>query len=166
MARVRTPKTPFAERLNDVLVVYDDDFPKEKLAERLGVSFGTLQNYRRGERNPNVEFLETLKGLSGVNIEWLVTGEGIAFDPEKLDVPVSAAAQMNMKDGYVKAIVDRLIQVHSKTDRPINQELFWWVVTTVHQEFVERFDGADASADEMEPILDAFIDQQAKKAGW
>lgn len=163
MARPKRPETPLAERLVKVIGIYEKD---HDLPAALAVGKSALSEYQRGTKIPRGDFFERLHKLTNVNLNWLLTGEGVAFDPEVADVPLSAATQMNMRDSYVKAIVDRLIQVHSKTERPINQELFWWVVTTVHQELVERFDGADASADEMEPILDAFIDKQAKKAGW
>jgi len=52
---------------------------QEKLAEILGVKRNTLSNWERGENEMNYEAMLILYNKFGVNINWLLTGEGSMF---------------------------------------------------------------------------------------
>ena len=52
---------------------------QEKLAEILGVKRNTLSNWERGENEMNYEAMLILHSKFGVNINWLLTGEGSMF---------------------------------------------------------------------------------------
>lgn len=51
----------------------------KEFSEVSGVSYRSLQNYLSGEREPNVAGLLSLCTHMGVNINWLLTGEGEMF---------------------------------------------------------------------------------------
>jgi len=51
-----------------------------ELAEKLGVSTGSIQNYEVGKREPNYNFMLLLCELLNVNLNWFVTGKGEMFN--------------------------------------------------------------------------------------
>jgi transcriptional regulator with XRE-family HTH domain len=50
------------------------------MAQKLGVTLNTYQRYELGDRNLTVEKLQQLRKLFGVNLNWLLTGEGGMFE--------------------------------------------------------------------------------------
>jgi len=79
MARPEKIKTPVGQRLSDVRK--ELGFPeRQPFAEALGVPKTTLGNYERGDRDPDLLLLSEYRDRFGVNINWLVTGEGEMFD--------------------------------------------------------------------------------------
>lgn len=56
------------------------DPDRDAFANRLGISKGALANYERGDRIPDSTVLAAYRKTLGVNISWLVTGEGSMFD--------------------------------------------------------------------------------------
>lgn len=53
----------------------------QKLADELSVSISSVQQYERGTREPNYNFLYKLNTVLNVNINWLMTGKGNMFNP-------------------------------------------------------------------------------------
>lgn len=51
-----------------------------ELAEKLGVSTGSIQNYEVSKREPNYNFMLLLCELLNVNLNWFVTGKGEMFN--------------------------------------------------------------------------------------
>ncbi|MDG6235424.1 helix-turn-helix domain-containing protein [Glaesserella parasuis] len=49
-----------------------------KFSERSGINYRSVQNYMRGEREPNSEAYLKFAQL-GININWLLTGQGEMF---------------------------------------------------------------------------------------
>ncbi|WP_040977409.1 helix-turn-helix domain-containing protein [Necropsobacter massiliensis] len=49
-----------------------------KFSERSGINYRSVQNYMRGEREPNAEAFLKFAQL-GININWLLTGQGEMF---------------------------------------------------------------------------------------
>lgn len=49
---------------------------QKEIAERFGVKQQTWANYERGERNPSLELLAQIGVGEGVDLHWLLTGEG------------------------------------------------------------------------------------------
>lgn len=70
-----TPKTPLAERLKSVreLVSAED---RDGFAEACGISKTAVGNYERGDSAPGAEALQKYHQASGVDLTWLITGEG------------------------------------------------------------------------------------------
>ncbi|OOF65148.1 helix-turn-helix domain-containing protein [Rodentibacter sp. Ppn85] len=53
------------------------------------IPYSSLQNYLRGEREPNVDTLVKLSIHLGINLNWLLTGKGTMF-VEMSNSPVTA----------------------------------------------------------------------------
>lgn len=51
-------------------------------AEQTGIAYRTLQGYVGGEREPNAEGMTGI-AKAGVNLNWLVSGEGEMFQSEQ-----------------------------------------------------------------------------------
>lgn len=68
-----------SERLRQVCEAKNWKFTD--LAEQTGIAYRTMQGYIGGEREPNAE---GMLGISraGVNLNWLVSGEGDMFQTE------------------------------------------------------------------------------------
>ncbi|MET3559797.1 transcriptional regulator with XRE-family HTH domain [Bartonella japonica] len=82
MARPETEsKTIFGKRLRYVRLALGDP-SRETLAKSFSMTKNSIAFYERGEREPNLSVLQTYRTLYGVNINWLLTGQGKMFDDE------------------------------------------------------------------------------------
>ncbi len=72
MARPSKPKTALAQRLIDVR----GQVTREDFARSIEVIPGTYANYERGDAEPNSSVLGNLARVHGVNLHWLLTGQG------------------------------------------------------------------------------------------
>ncbi|EJF94531.1 helix-turn-helix domain-containing protein [Bartonella taylorii] len=82
MARPETEsKTIFGKRLRYVRLALGDP-SREALAKSFSMTKNSIAFYERGEREPNLSVLQTYRTLYGVNINWLLTGQGKMFDSE------------------------------------------------------------------------------------
>ena len=70
------------------LIMYSENLKKLRkelrvtaleLADNLGISANSINNYENGRRKPNFEFLELLVQVYNVNLNWLITGKGEMF---------------------------------------------------------------------------------------
>ncbi|NCG55224.1 helix-turn-helix domain-containing protein [Serratia fonticola] len=59
----------------------------KELAERSGMPYRSLQNYLRGEREPNNDALLVLRTHLGISVDWLLTGEGDMYLSEAESAP-------------------------------------------------------------------------------
>lgn len=77
------PKTPLAQRLRELRRMRGD-LQRNELAKLSGVSVTAIATYERGEREPAASVLAAYAEVFGVNLNWLLTGEGEMFaDPSK-----------------------------------------------------------------------------------
>lgn len=74
----KEPKTPLGARLRGIRKKLND-VEREKFAQSLGISKNTLAYYERGERTPDADVLERYRLIFGIDINWLLTGEGNMF---------------------------------------------------------------------------------------
>ncbi|GGB55368.1 hypothetical protein GCM10011316_29280 [Roseibium aquae] len=72
MARPSKPKTELAQRL----VTIRGDLTRAEFCARLGISDSTYATYERGDRTPDAILLARLTVDCGVDLHWLLTGEG------------------------------------------------------------------------------------------
>lgn len=72
------PKTELGKRLREVRLALGDPL-RDDAARKLGVSKSSIANYERGERVPDASVLETYRRKYGVDINWLLTGDGKMF---------------------------------------------------------------------------------------
>ncbi|HED4419939.1 TPA: helix-turn-helix transcriptional regulator [Pasteurella multocida] len=68
-----------SERLK--LVCEQKNWKIKEFAELTGLPYRTMQGYIGGEREPNAEGMTALAKV-GVNLNWLVSGEGEMFQSE------------------------------------------------------------------------------------
>jgi transcriptional regulator with XRE-family HTH domain len=88
MARPLKPRTPLAARLIEVRDALGFRENRNSFAERLGLLPDTLGSYERGVAAPAPDVLARYHKEFGVNISWLVSGDGIALeDPSKAPAP-------------------------------------------------------------------------------
>lgn len=74
--------------VGDRIAALHNGMSRAKFAKLLGIPDTSLGNYERNERKPDIEFLAILRRKTNVNINWVVTGEGMMFeDPSSLKHP-------------------------------------------------------------------------------
>lgn len=66
-------------------------------AEQTGIAYRTLQGYVGGEREPNAEGMTAI-AKAGVNLNWLVSGEGEMFQNIILENAISAQEEKLIAD--------------------------------------------------------------------
>lgn len=102
------PKTPLARRLREFRrQVGDPD--RAAFAKALGLSTNSVSRYERGEQEPSYAAFAAYAEVFGVNLNWLLTGEGELF--------ASAGGQATAKsiDQTLFRQVGRLVgQVHKE----------------------------------------------------
>jgi len=93
MARQEKINTPIGLRLRTLR----GELSRDDFSKLVGVHKNTLGNYERGDRLPEFDFLEKLKAATGVNLDWVISGDGDqkSIDSEftlvpRLDVSASA----------------------------------------------------------------------------
>ncbi len=53
---------------------------QEDISTQIGISYRAYSSYERGEREPNIVFLETLVTKFNINLNWLIAGVGEMFN--------------------------------------------------------------------------------------
>ena len=106
MARPETdPKTPLAKRLRNVRRSLGD-IDRVEFSKALGLSTNSVSRYERGEQEPSYSAFAAYCTVYGVNMNWLLTGEGEMFaDPSKRP----AAAPVPAIDPELFRAVGRLV---------------------------------------------------------
>ncbi|XHC12327.1 helix-turn-helix domain-containing protein [Labrenzia sp. ac12] len=80
----KEPETELAKRLK-LLRKKSDTGDQKSFATALGVSQSALSNYEIGVREPTAAALTAYARVTGVSLDWLLTGEGPMFaDPGKM----------------------------------------------------------------------------------
>lgn len=51
----------------------------QQMADKLGVSQGSIAQYESGKREPNFRFISRLNEVLNVNLNWFVSGQGEMF---------------------------------------------------------------------------------------
>lgn len=75
----------------------------QKMADKLGVSQGSIAQYESAKREPNFNFMLQLNIILNVNLNWFCTGEGEMFNntaPENIS--------SDIKDEIVKTVEEYL----------------------------------------------------------
>lgn len=74
----------------------------QKMADKLGVSQGSIAQYESAKREPNFNFILQLNIVLNVNLNWFCTGEGNMFNsaPENIS--------SNIKDEIIKTVEEYL----------------------------------------------------------
>ncbi len=72
--------------------------PRDSFAKSLGVSEKTLGNYERGDNEPDASVLLAYKQVYGVDVAWLLTGDGPMFSESALPVPGADLVEIPIYD--------------------------------------------------------------------
>ena len=74
----------------------------QKMADKLGVSQGSIAQYESAKREPNFNFILQLNIVLNVNLNWFCTGEGNMFNsaPENIS--------SDFKDEIIKTVEEYL----------------------------------------------------------
>lgn len=66
-------------------IIHESGLSLKGFAKETGILQQTLFNYIQKDREPNYQaLLKIIKACPGININWLITGEGEMFNPEAL----------------------------------------------------------------------------------
>ncbi|WP_254493945.1 helix-turn-helix domain-containing protein [Bartonella sp. B1099] len=74
----KEPKTELAKRLREVRLALGF-LERKKFADHLTVPESTMSNYETGLREPPSSMLVIYKNICGIDVNWLLTGEGEMF---------------------------------------------------------------------------------------
>ncbi|HGL4120222.1 TPA: helix-turn-helix domain-containing protein [Citrobacter koseri] len=77
------------------------------LSDLSKIPYRSLQNYLRGEREPNAEALVALSTHLNISIDWLLTGKGEAVGVEKAQ-PANQAQHFNQSDLKLLELLNQL----------------------------------------------------------
>ncbi|BAO32296.1 TPA: helix-turn-helix transcriptional regulator [Serratia marcescens] len=95
------------ERLRQVIDV--KGLTIKELSELCAIPYRSLQNYLRGEREPNADALVTLRTHLGISIDWLLTGNGSMFlDEKKIDVQQASNSSFSHSDLTLLELLNQL----------------------------------------------------------
>ena len=110
MARPEKIKTPLGQRLTDVrkTLGYPERPP---FADLLEMPKDTLGNYERGDREPDSSFMAMYHQRFGVDITWLITGEGEMF-ADRSKAPASS-----------RTVNSQLMQKIARLAREVRREI-------------------------------------------
>lgn len=70
-------ETTFGSRLRDALT--ECGMTLAALSEKAGLVYSSIQNYAADKQNPGAEALAKIARATGINLNWLLTGEGDKF---------------------------------------------------------------------------------------
>ena len=82
----RNAQMCISERLRQVCEA--KNWKIKDFAEQTGIAYRTLQGYVGGEREPNAEGMTAI-AKAGVNLNWLVSGEGEMFQTATQEIAMS-----------------------------------------------------------------------------
>ncbi|MFC6276940.1 helix-turn-helix domain-containing protein [Psittacicella hinzii] len=86
----------------------------KEFAELVGIPYRTMQSYLSGDREPNAEGMTAIAKV-GINLNWLVTGQGEIFISDQLAVKTLTKAEYELLDNFNKCnkIGKKAIEVHA-----------------------------------------------------
>lgn len=79
-------------------------------AKECGIPTPTFQAYYHGERNPSSEHLIKIKSRFGINLNWLLSGEGEPFIQEGVETRTPEAGKMVPFKNDAVRLVEEAIQ--------------------------------------------------------
>ncbi|AJY46506.1 XRE family transcriptional regulator [Martelella endophytica] len=79
MARQEIFKTELGRRLREIRTAIGDQ-QRDEFSNVLGIHSRSVANYERGDNQPNSDVLLAYREKFGVNVHWILTGEGQMFD--------------------------------------------------------------------------------------
>lgn len=93
------------ERLREAMD--DKSLTIKALSDLSKIPYRSLQNYLRGEREPNAEALIAISTHLNISIDWLLTGKGVAVGVEK-EQPANQEQHFNQSDLKLLELLNQL----------------------------------------------------------
>jgi len=78
---------------------------REAFASAFNVHPNTLARWEKNERSPDVAFVQRIAKDKGVNPNWLLLGEGVAYDSERVKNEPARAGTMRCGDPLGRVVV-------------------------------------------------------------
>ncbi|PVY74770.1 helix-turn-helix domain-containing protein [Pectobacterium versatile] len=94
------------ERLREAMDAHG--FNIKGLSEAVGIPYRSLQNYLRGEREPNAEALIAIGTQLGISIDWLLTGRGVMRIDGMPSAPESSEQTFSQSDLKLLELMNQL----------------------------------------------------------
>ncbi|WP_298815412.1 helix-turn-helix transcriptional regulator [uncultured Roseibium sp.] len=120
------PKTPLAKRIREVRRALGDP-DRSEFAERLAISANSVSRYERGEQEPSYPVFNAYSSVLGINLHWLLTGNGAMFQGGDIKVADTTLAHVR------KVVYNIAYSVAGKDLRRSKPETF-------AEEFLDLFD--------------------------
>ncbi|MET3590249.1 transcriptional regulator with XRE-family HTH domain [Bartonella silvatica] len=154
MARPETEsKTIFGKRLRYVRLALGDP-SRETLAKSFSMTKNSIAFYERGEREPNLSVLQTYHTLYGVNINWLLTGQGKMFDTEYTNGNFDWSYFIKKIEGLEE------ILVNSENSEELDQEK----IDSSYEKLQKYFPKQSLSHNLNPKVATSLVDMKAKMA--
>ncbi|MBB4122955.1 helix-turn-helix domain-containing protein [Martelella radicis] len=150
MARPEKPKTALGQRLIDARKA--SKFPsREDLATFFDVKKDTLATYERGIRDIPNGLLARYYSDLGVNLSWLMTGDGPMFDdPTKAPPPV-------LHPELMQGLVELVVRVHKEFGITLPGERKTAEATVLYNRLLQQ--GLDTASEKGRDLLLPFVEQ-------
>lgn len=117
MARPETIKTELAGRLREVRRAKGDP-ERDVFAKEIGISAKTLGNYERGDNVPDATALAAYRDAFGVDLNWLVSGEGSIVGARQLQQQIMVAGLNMERLELALATIERGLEEAGKVASP------------------------------------------------
>lgn len=78
----------------------------QKMADKMGVSRGSISQYEAGLREPNYNFIQRLNAIYNVNLNWFVSGNGEMFNKQD-NFNLSNSEEEKIKAYVSKILADK-----------------------------------------------------------
>lgn len=148
MARPEKPRTPLAGRLLEVRKALGHE-ARKSLADVLGIHIETLGTYERGVSEPSIQFLATYRERFGVDLGWLITGDGDMFaDPSKAPKPESQP----LDEMLMRTLAQIAIRAHQQAQLILRHEDIAVEAASLYNELKEKADDI-SDAEEVGQLL-------------
>lgn len=116
---------------------------QEDFAKSLGRSRNSISAYERGQAAPDGETLMRLAQL-GVNIQWLLTGQGaMRAGDDSLPAIAVAAGAAPLDEDLMAAIADGVAQTYKQEGARLSEGDKGRLIARIHNDLVAAYDDPD-----------------------
>lgn len=141
----KQPKTALAERLRDVRR-RNGDTDRDSFAKQVGIAASTLANYERGERVPDADFLALYREKLGVDLDWLLFGNG--------SPPLPAGARLALDSRVLRRLGEMVGRAHAAAGIKLPKGAEFEEAAKLYNEFLGLCPNpAEAPADVVDAML-------------
>lgn len=160
--RPSEPKTDLAERLKLAREVACGG-DRERFSSITGISKTTIGNYERGDRVPDAVMLRKYRDATGVDLTWLVTGEGSMMPAASLANFPDSGADWVIKGPEGEAQIEAKRYQASRTPPEVDIDRLERAILIIELG-IEGLDDRPTSAEKAELIAVAYQMYQAPTA--